>query len=276
MRLHEVSAVALLACLFASGCSRMASRLTFIKPSTERGSYTQVTPDYNVRQTPDDKRRVALFDSLGLAGIALQHGDFASAETQAHAALEIDPKSADAYTVLAVVADQRGQPDAAGAYYAKAAQLAPASGTAQNNYGAWQCGHGHPAESLANFDAALKDPLYTTPAAALGNAGACALRAGQSARAEENLRRALQIDPNNAVALGAMAQLRFNQGQYLDARAFMQRRLSAAQADREALLLAAQIEDRMGDAAAAARYRQMISNIQSPQGHGDPNGARGQ
>jgi len=272
MRPHSVLVAVVLACLAAAGCSR----LTFIKPNTERGSYTQVTPDYDVRQSPDDKRRVALLDSLGLAGIALQRGDLASAETQARAALKIDSKSADAYTLLALIAEQRGQVDAAGAYYAKAVQLAPGKGGALNNYGAWLCSHGRAADSLAQFDAALQDPSYTTPAAALGNAGACALRAGQTARAEENLRRALQIDPDNVAALGAMAQLRFNQGQYLDARAFMQRRLVAAPADRDALLLAAQIEDKMGDAVAAARYRQLISTTRSPQGRGDSNGAPSQ
>jgi type IV pilus assembly protein PilF len=56
----------------------------------------------------------------------------------------------------------------------------------------------------------------------------------------------------------------------------MQRRLEAAPADRDGLLLAAQIEDRMGDATAAARYRQRLSNSQAPQGNGDTNGALGQ
>ena len=275
MRPRDLAFVAV-ACLLAAGCSRMASRLSFIKPNTERGSYTQVAPDYDVRQTPEEKRRVATLDARGLAGLALQRGDLDSAEAQVRSALKTDPKSADAYTLLALIAGQRGQRDQAGNYYAKAVQLAPGDGDALNNYGAWMCANGRAAESLAQFSAALQDPAYATPAAALGNAGACALRAGQAGLAEENLRRALQIDPNNVAALGAMAQLRFNQGQFLDARAFMQRRLVAAPADRDALMLAAQIEDRMGDAAAAARYRQMVSNIQSPPGTGDPNGARGQ
>jgi type IV pilus assembly protein PilF len=272
MRLRDAFALVALACLFATGCSR----LTFIKPSTDRGSYTQVTPDYNVRETPGEKRRMALLDALGLAGIALQHGDLDEAESRARAALKIDPKSADAYTLLGMVAGQRGQGDAAGDFYAKAVQLAPGKGAMLNNYGVWLCAHGRAAESLERFDAALRDPAYATPAAALGNAGACALRAGQAVRAEENLRRALQIDPVNVAALGAMAQLRFNQAQYLDARAFMQRRLVAAPADRDALLLAARIEDHMGDAAAAARYRSQIPHTPSPQGKGDQNGARGQ
>jgi type IV pilus assembly protein PilF len=272
MRLRDAIGLAVMASLLAAGCSR----LTFIKPSTERGSYTQVTPDYDVRQSPDDNRRVAVLNALGLAGVALQRGDLAAAEAQARAALKADPKSADAYTVLAVIAGQRGQRDLAGRNYAKAVQLAPGDGDTLNNYGAWLCANGRAAESLAQFSAALQAPGYATPAAALGNAGACALRAGQSGLAEENLRRALQFDPKNVAALGAMAQLRFNQAQYLDARAFMQRRLVAAPADRDALMLAAQIEDRMGDAAAAARYRQLIPGNQSPPGGGDPNGARGQ
>jgi type IV pilus assembly protein PilF len=271
MRRHEAVALLALASLLASGCSR----LSFIKPSTDRGGYTQVTPDYNVRDTPVEKRRIALLDTLGMAGIALQRGDLAGADARARSALKIDPKSADAYTVLAVVAGRRGQDEVAGGYYAKAVQLAPGRGDVLNNQGAWLCGHGRAAESLAQFDAAMRDPAYATPAAALGNAGACALRAGQTARAEENLRRALQIDPDNVAALAATAQLRFNQGQYLDARAFMQRRLVAAPADRDALLLAAQIEDRMGDAAAAARYRGMIQGNPSPQGNGDADGANG-
>jgi type IV pilus assembly protein PilF len=268
---HEAIVLLALAGLLASGCSR----LSFVKPSTERGGYTQVTPDYDVRDTPAEKRKMGLLDTLGMAGIALQRRDLAGAEAQARSALKIVPKSADAYTVLAVIAEQRGQGDAAGEYYAKAVQLAPGRGDVLNNHGAWLCAHGRAAESLAQFDAALRDPAYATPAAALGNAGACALRAGQTARAEENLRRALQIDPNNVAALAATAQLRFNQGQYLDARAFMQRRLVAAPADRDALLLAAQIEERMGDAAAAAHYRGMVQGNPSPQGNGDTDGANG-
>ena len=271
MRRRDVAFV-VIACLLAAGCSR----LSFIKPDPSRGDYTQVAPDYNVRESSDEKRRVAMLNALGLAGVALQRGDLDSAEAQVRAALKIEPKSADAYTVLAVIAGQRGQRDLAGKHYAKAVQLAPGDGDALNNYGAWLCANGHATESLAQFSAALQDPGYTTPGVALGNAGACALRAGQPGLAEENLRRALQFDPNNVAALGAMAQLRFNQAQFLDARAFMQRRLVAAPADRDSLLLAAQIEDRMGDAAAAARYRQLIPGTQSPPGNGDPNGARGQ
>ena len=272
MRLRDALALSVSACLLASACSR----LTFIKPNAKRGDYEQVTPDYDVRQSADSKRQASMRDTLALAGLALQRDDLDSAEKQARAAARIDPKSADPYTVLAVIANRRGQSDAAGDYYAKALKLAPGSGAALNNYGTWLCTHGRAADSLAQFDAAIKDPAYTSPGVAIGNAGACALRAGQVDRAAANLRQALQLNPSNPVALGAMAQLRYDQGQYLDARAFIQRRLAAAPADRDALQLAARIEDKMGDVAAAARYRQLMPGTSSAPGNGDQNGARSQ
>src|SRR3546814_6712665 len=69
----------------------------------------------------------------------------------------------------------------AGGYYARAAELAPEQGTALNNYGAWLCGNGRAAESLAWIDRALADPIYRQRASALANAGSCALKAGQTA-----------------------------------------------------------------------------------------------
>ena len=64
------------------------------------------------------------------------------------------------------------------------------------------------------------------------------------------------------VALGAMAKLQFNNGAYLEARAFSQRSLAAGANTREALLLASQIEDKLGDKAAAARYVQSMQALQ--------------
>jgi type IV pilus assembly protein PilF len=88
----------------------------------------------------------------------------------------------------------------------------------------------------------------------LANAGACAMQAGDPLRAERDLRRAIELDPENAVALGALARKAFRAGNAFEARAFSERRLAAAPADAKALLLASQIEQKLGDSAAAARY----------------------
>lgn len=254
----------------ASGCSR----LTFVKPKLERGKYTQVAPEYDVRDTQDDKRIKAM-DAEVLAGQHLQQGQLDDAERQARTAVAADPKSGDAHAMLAVVLQQRGQQAQAGTEYAKAVALEPTRGTLLNNYAAWLCSNGRAAEALPVFDRALADPSYPTPAAALANAGACGLTAGQPGYADPRLRRAIQLDPGNAVALAALAEGEYRAGRFLEARAFVERRLGAAPATRDVLQLASQIEQKLGDTAAAARYVQRIE-AEFPQKQAVPPGETGQ
>ncbi|HST46092.1 MAG TPA: type IV pilus biogenesis/stability protein PilW, partial [Luteimonas sp.] len=93
---------------------------------------------------------------------------------------------------------------------------------------------------------------------ALANAGECSARAGQYGRVERDLREALRLEPGNALALGAMTQEAYRTGRFMEARAFSERRLAVARPTPGALLLASQIEDKLGDSAAAARYVQRL------------------
>lgn len=245
--------------LFAAACALAGcSRLTFVKPSPDRNSYTQVAPDYDVREDPREAGRLLARERVAAAAEALRGGDLPRAAELARQALEGDRSLADAHTVLALVAERLGRGAEAGTHYAAAAKLAPAHGIALNNYGVWLCGAGRPAEALPLFDRALADPSYPTPAGALANSGNCAMRAGQAARAERDLRRALALDPAEPTALAAMARVEYAAGDYLQARAFSERRLAAAAATAEVLQLASQIEQKLGDAAASARYVQRM------------------
>lgn len=266
---------AAIACAVAACMLFGCSRLTFVKPSTDRDSYTQVAPDYDVRQDPGEAKRVLARERASAAAEALRAGDFAQATQLARKALDGDRSLAAAHTVLAIVAERQGQGAQAGEHYAAAAKLAPTDGTTLNNYGAWLCGAGKPAEALPYFDRAVADRGYPTPAAALANAGTCALRAGQAGRAERDLRNALAVDPAEATALAGMARLEYGAGDYLQARAFSERRLSAAAATPDVLQLASQIEQKLGDAAASARYVQRMGD-EFPQSQQAPRGGESQ
>lgn len=254
MRAPELALLLGMASLALAGCSR----LTFVKPDGKRRGYEQVTPDHQVRETPEAKRRAQARDQLALAGEYLRRGEDARAEEAARALLRLDSASADAHTLLAVIAERAGRAEQAGGHYRRAVDLAPGAGAALNNYGAWLCANGHEAESLLWFDRALEDPLYATPALALANAGDCALRTGQYERAERDLRDALAREPDNARALASMAENEFRNGRYFEARAFAQRRLAAAPADPIVLQLAVRIEQMLGDKAAASQYMQQL------------------
>lgn len=254
MRRHRGLLFLLTLTLVAAGCSR----LTFIRPKVERTDGEQVAPTYRVVDNPETKRRMEADQAVAVATQRLQAGDLETAERHARTALKVAPQSADVQTLLALLADQRGQAKQAGEHYKRATELAPGRGAEQNNYGVWLCSNGFPAEALVWFDRALQDADYETPAAALANAGGCAAKAGQHERAERDLRQALVLDPRNAYALASMAESEYRAGRYFEARAFVERRLAAASATADVLKLATQIEERLGDRAAAGRYVQQL------------------
>lgn len=254
MRVGRVLLLAVALSIIATGCSR----LTFIKPSAERGRYHQVAPDYSYSDSADSRMRAQVRQHVAEAGRALDAGQADVAAREAEAALGLDARAPAALTMMAAVEMVRGNREAAGRHYGLAAEYAPDDAGVQNNYGAWLCGQGRAAESMTYFERAVGDPNYGGRADAMANAGACAEAAGRGDRTETYLRAALRMDPENGVALAAMAEYQYRSGQYLEARAFSQRRLDAAPATPDVLLLASQIEEKMGDRAAAERYRQRL------------------
>lgn len=253
-RLCSGVAMALVVTLAIAGCSR----LSFVKPDLSRGGYKQVAPD--IRMTPDsyDSSAAIARTAVQQGQLALAQGDLAAATKASEQAVRAAPNLASSQTLAALVAERHGEQAKAGAHYRRAVELAPQQGGMHNNYGTWLCSNGRARESLEWFEQALADPGYPTPAVALANAGACADRAGDAALSVRYLVRALELDPVNPVALGAMAEYEFRTGEAFKARAFSQRRLAAAPADARSLVLASQIEEKLGDKDAAAVYVQRL------------------
>ena len=259
MRLREALLLAAATALLAGACSR----LTFVKPNAQRKGAERVAPEYSFKETAASKRRAEARRRVASAEQHMQAGQLAEAEAEARAAIKADPGLADAQTAMGLVLMRSGQGERAGTHYAEAAKLAP-SGMTYNDYGAWLCSQQRAGESLRWFDQAVGDPNYGDRTAAMANAGACAATAGQYDRVERDLRAALERDPDNVVALGAMAEEQYRQGRWLEARAFSERRLAAAAATPTSLQLASQIEEKLGDSVAAARYVERL-RTQFPQ-----------
>lgn len=267
MPLSERLLMLLVATLLVAGCGHGRD--------TKAGKVRRiehVAPQYDLRDDKQARKRMKYQELLRLSGDRLGRNQLDDAAKYAHSAQKLEPSVPDAYTVQAVVEGYRGNVAAAGELYRKAAELAPKQGDVVNNYGAWLCGNGHPAEALVWFDRALADPAYASRADALANAGGCALDAGQGERAEQDLRQALALAPDNPYALESMARNEYAQGRYFEARAFYQRRLAAAPSTVSVLQIAIQIEERLGDRSAAGRYQQRLreefpsSAASNPQG----------
>lgn len=207
---------------------------------------------------PDPKR--AAEANVGLAEEYMESKDYEAALEKLQKAIKLDGSSAAAYSMLGLLYERIHRPVQAGDAYSKSSKLAPDKGDIQNNYGVWLCHSGHPAESDVYFRKALDDPFYKTPEAALGNAGACALGAGKPALAETYYRRLLEQSPNDADGLQQLATVLYQRGDYIHARAFMERRVGAGAANPQMLDLASRIEEKLGDRGAAATYRQRLAN----------------
>jgi type IV pilus assembly protein PilF len=126
---------------------------------------------------------------------------------------------------------------------------------AHSNYGWFLCQRGRERESVKQFLAALKNPLYVTPERAYLNAGVCSRKAGEMKDAEEFLQKALLLQPNMPEAQLGMAELDFANGDYATAKSnFTLFAQSGANLTADNLWLAVRIERKLGDRNAEDSY----------------------
>jgi type IV pilus assembly protein PilF len=184
----------------------------------------------------------------------LQQGRRDLALSKLQRALELSPNLASAHNAIAIVYDQLGQLDEAGQHYQKAVSLAPKDSSVLNNYGTFLCKRNQLSEAEQYFLRALENPLYETPALAYENAGLCAVRVPNTVKAEKYFRDALQINPRLPVSLYQMAVISFDRGDYLSARAYLQRYGAVAKHTPQSLWLGVRVEQMLEDKNAAASY----------------------
>lgn len=188
----------------------------------------------------------------------MDKGEYEIAHEKLERAIRLDPKSVDAHTLMAVLFERIDRSKFAEKHYRRAVELDPDDGSTNNNIGAYLCRLGRYDEADTYFQRALDDPFYKTPGAAFSNAGLCAARAGNAEKSEAYFRKSLDANPRDTAALFELALSSYRKNDFMRARAFIQRYEAAAKPDASALDLAAQIEERLGDNAAAAKYRERL------------------
>ncbi len=193
---------------------------------------------------------------LGLS--YLRNGQLDLAWERLNTAVQADPGYATAHNGIALVYDRLGEPVKAEKHFKRAIELNPSDSAAQTNYGVFLCEHGRMEEGEKYFLKAVENPLYNKPAMAYTNAGMCRLRADDPAIAESYFRAALRADPRFPVALLNMAELSYNAGKYLAARAYLQRYGEVSQHNSRSLWLGIRIEERLGDKDAVSSLAMLL------------------
>ncbi len=188
-----------------------------------------------------------------LGAVYYQQKQYEIALEEFNTAIKIDPSFASAYNGLGLVNAELGKDDVADANYRKSIQLEPSNSEAHNNYGSFLCGRNRIDESIVEFLAAVKNPLYATPAMAYTNAAICSMRKNNVSGAEKYLQQALQIDPLSQVAAYQLASLQFKRNDAVAAKKTLQN-VMLSRPGPEVLWLAIQIERVVGGKDAEASY----------------------
>ncbi len=191
-----------------------------------------------------------------LAGMYYERAKYGFALEELAIALKKDSDYAPAYSVrglvnMALLEDEQAERD-----FKHSLDLDENSSAAHNNYGWFLCQRGREMESVKQFMAAVKNPLYATPEKAFLNAGLCSKKAGKMSEAEGYLKRALIMQPKMPEALLGMAELSFAKADYAGAKSYFLRfTQGGAELTAANLLLAIRIERKMGDRNSEASYK---------------------
>jgi len=219
------------------------------------GCITTTTGDV---PTPADSAEAARLNmDLGIKYFEL--GNMDQAMLKLRRSIEEEPRNPDAHRVLGLVYENLGDLKGAEKEYRLAVRQAPEDPDVLNQLAIFSCRHGDAKEGLKYYDRALKIPLNPARYAIATNAGICAKDIDLE-RAENYLRQALTSNPQFAEALYQMGDVAYRRGNYLQARAFVERRLAAGSALSDVLWLGYQTEVAMQDQAAADSFAARLQN----------------
>ena len=191
----------------------------------------------------------AQYYAAGNIGVALDEFNISVAN---------EPRYVPAHYMLGLVYMELKDDALAEEHFKRALDLDSSNSEARNNYGWFLCQRGKVEESIKQFMAALKNPLYETPDKPYVNAGICTLKLKDDKGAEEYFLKALKLRPNQPQALLALADIYFRGNDLPNARAQMIAFMKAHNPTPEALWLGVRIERKLGDRASESSYSQML------------------
>lgn len=211
------------------------------------GCVTQ--PGYSSGQQPVTRSQASARIHTELAAQYYERTQYGVALEEIGKALQAESGYAPAYNVRGLVHMALHEDKEADDDFQHSLRLDINDSEAHNNYGWFLCQRGRERESVKQFMAALKNPLYTTPGKAYLNAGLCSKKAGEVKDADEFLQRALILQPNMPEALLGLADLSLANGDLAGAKSYFMRfeQRSAALLTAENLWLAVRIERGLGD-----------------------------
>lgn len=243
-----LAAAAVLAASLLGACSSPAPA-PLVKPGGPAAAPPRQALPSGAEES-DTRRRARI--RLELASSYYEQGNYNVALDEVRQSVAIDPEYAPAYGMLGLVYMDLGKRAEAEESFQRALRITPDDSELNNNYGWFLCQTGREKQSIEFFQRALRNPLYTTPARPMHNAGICSMRMGDEAAAEGWFQRAFQVDPRNPVAMYNLAELYLKRRDLERARFHSQRLVASYEPTAQVLWLALRVERASGNRDAEA------------------------
>lgn len=185
----------------------------------------------------------------------LQAGKLDAALASVGKAIQLNPNSADAYTVAGIIYTRNNQFKLAERYFKRALSVQPDHYAAQTNYANFLCKHDKPLEAEKLFVAAAENDNNEQPDVAYTNAGICVLGIPDVSKANDYFSKALRIQPRSPVPLYQLAKIQYSNYEYQAAYSFLQEYEKIANPTPKTLLLGAQICEALKRPQRASQYK---------------------
>ena len=184
----------------------------------------------------------------------LQSEKFELARDRLQRAIEIDPRMAKAYMALGMTYEELDNLRLATDSYEKAVKIAPRDFNIMNSYAVFLCKQQDYKGASRYFDKAASHPENDDAERTLTNAGLCMMQKPDLEAAESFFRKALEHKTTYGEALLQLCLMKFQQQDYMGARAFLQRFRASNRTTAGVLFLAAEIEGRLGNDRGRTEY----------------------
>lgn len=174
-----------------------------------------------VTQPADRQKQVQALVDLGVG--YLKNGELTRAKENLNHALQLDSHSAKAHNALALIFQDEREFKHAEEQFKLALRYDPKFTRARNNYGAFLFAQNRIQEAIDQLKIASKDQFYDLRATVFENLGICYLHVDDRKDAEDAFEKSVALNPKQPSALLELAQLRFDQKQYVLSRELFER-----------------------------------------------------
>jgi len=205
--------------------------------------------------TPDIEKAEIYAD---LAIGYMEKEKYETAKGELEKALRIAPNHSKSNYIMGLLLIEIKEYDKVEPFMVKAVQSDPENSSAAHDFGTFLCQRGSELRSVAYFDKAVANPFFHRPELSLMRAGECLNKVGETTKAERYLKKSLDLDPHLGPSLLNLAKIKYNEGSYLSARAYIERYVAITNPQPAELLLGYEIELKLKANDVADDYRKKI------------------